>query len=324
MKLNSLFISNSEMYKYFLRLLTLLTFFFIFDKVFVIVQNRSAKVEIDKRLEYLLKGEINKDLIILSSSTGARNIIASDIEKSTGLESFNLSYPGSDVEFHEFLLRALILFNKAPKFLVLVVDDPAELIPEGSIAFRFDRLYPLVKYKFIRDELINRGKMDEYLSRVLIVSRLNKSNFDLRGKRFSALDTIMECGSMPISFQRPEVNWQYGEEQNYNRGIEMPEKVVALEKIVEHCNNAGIDLIVVSSPTYKEHSKSFENRIRELCGSGVHYYIFDTSSQVYKDQNYFYDMTHLMRTGAEVFTKEFVNYLIEINSQMIHLSANEQ
>ena len=91
--------------------------FFIIDKAFYFFMERSAALEKDNRLEKVITGKMNKDIILLGSSRGARDIIASQIEDSLQLSTYNLSYPGSDIEFHEFLLKSVLKFNKAPRLL---------------------------------------------------------------------------------------------------------------------------------------------------------------------------------------------------------------
>ena len=123
--------------------------------------------------------------------------MAGQIEESLGLSSYNLSYPGSDVEFHEFVLRSLLQFNRKPRVVLLVVDDPDELLPSTSLTFRYDRLYPLVS-NYINNEMISRGQKS-ILSRWLCVCRVNRSNFHFAKKPVSAIDEILDCGSMPIA-----------------------------------------------------------------------------------------------------------------------------
>ena len=115
------------MKKFLIQILLFSFTFFLFEKVFYVSLYVSPKLEIDKRLEYIINGNMNKDLIVLGSSRGARNIIASQIEDSLNISSYNLSYPGSDIEFHKFLLQSLIKYNEKPKIVLLVVDDNAEL-----------------------------------------------------------------------------------------------------------------------------------------------------------------------------------------------------
>lgn len=303
------------MKKFIYTLLLFIIVFFIFDKLFFLFIYLAPNTNIDKRLELVINGEINKECIIIGSSRGARNIIAKQIEKGTELSTYNLSYPGSDIEFHEFLLRTLLKFNQKPKIVLLAVDDPSELLPSESIKFRLDVLYPLVKYTYINNELIARGEKN-YLSKILCLSRINKSNFDLRKKHFSALDTIMDCGSMPISFQRENRIFKYDTiNQYYLIKDELTNKVNAFKNFQQMCNNNGIKLYVVFSPNFQQHNFLFEKRIKELTNNNVGYFIYDFSNIIYKDKTYFYDENHLQTKGARIFTDELVKFL---NTEKAH------
>jgi len=228
--------------------------------------------------------------------------------------TFNLCYPGSDIEFHEFIIRTLLEFNEPPRLIMLVVDDDTEFTTVESVNFRNDRLYPLVKYSYITRELINKGEKDKLLSNILVLHRLNLYNFDVRRKTFSPLDTIMACGSMPISFQREGIDWTYITDVGYyDAGIEDPPKVNAFRKIINMCYENDVQLMVVFPPRYKSHNKSFEKRIRSLSGSGVNLFIYDTLNLLYRDKNYYSDDSHLKRNGAEIFTNELIYYLGSIH-----------
>jgi len=188
--------------------------FFVFDKLFIPLKNKSPILEIDNRLELLINGKINKDIIIIGSSRGGRDVIASQIEKETGQTAYNLSYDASALVFHEFILRTLVKFNKAPKTILLVIDDDSELLLDKPTKFRLDRLFPLVKYSHVQDELIVKGEKNKYLSSFFVLHQLHRSNFNLRKRMFSPVDTIMACGSMPLWPHNERRAWQF----KYNNG----------------------------------------------------------------------------------------------------------
>ena len=283
--------------------------FFLLDKIFYIFLIISPTLEKDNRLEKVINGEMSKDLIVLGSSVGARDIIASQIEDSLHISAYNLSYPGSDIEFHEFLVRSLLEFNKAPKIVLLAVDDPLEFLPNNIIKFRLDRLYPLAKYDYINNEMIKRNEKS-FLSRFFVLSRINKMNFDIRKKYFSALDTIMNCGSMPVSFQRPKIELNYNSNiENYDMSNEMPIKVESFLKFQKLCTSNNIKLYLVFSPKFYNHSFSFEKRFKQLCKPNVSLFVYDTLNVDYKDNSYFYDETHLRTKGAVIFTNEIIKEL---------------
>jgi len=179
----------------------LATVFFVLEKVFLLVPKFSAEKQVDKRLELVLNGEMEKELIVLGSSRGARNIIAEVVEENTDFKSYNLSYPGSNVAFHEFILKTLLRHNNAPKILVLALDERSEFKNNKSFVFRNDRLYPLVGYQDVVNELITQDEKSK-LAKYFAVARLQQSNFDFSQKHFSINDSLTICGSMPVYSKR--------------------------------------------------------------------------------------------------------------------------
>jgi hypothetical protein len=138
-------------------------YFFYPGKIIDPTPQQAADRELDKRLEYIITGKVNSNIIVMGSSRGARDIVASQLADSLRTSAYNLSYPGSNIYFHEYLLTELLKNgNKKPKVLILVIDDPYEMEDNYSLQFRFDRLYPLVKYKSIRNTLTERGEKNRY------------------------------------------------------------------------------------------------------------------------------------------------------------------
>lgn len=306
------------MKKFTAKLLLFAVMFLIYDKIFIIVANRSADAEVDKRLEYLVRGEINKDIIVIGSSRGARAIIAEQIEKETTYSAYNLCYPGSNIEFQSFILRTLLKFNDHPNVVFLVVDDDTEFLYDSTIIFRKDRLFPLVKYPYIREELAMLNGKDKFISRFLIIHRLNKANFDLRKKVYTPFDTIMNCGSMPVSWQASTKDRYFiADEREYKADKEVNDYVNSYKEIIKTCTLKKIRLVVVFPPLSRNHSKSFENRIRELSYGDVSFYVYNTENKIYRNQDYYQNGGHLLRKGAVIFTNELVKYLNELGLNKI-------
>jgi hypothetical protein len=298
------------MKKFLITVVVFLVLFLVFDRLFLFFVYNSPSKEVDKRLELVLNGKINKDIIVLGSSKGARDIIAAQLEKETNHTAFNLSYPGSDIQFHEFLLRALIKFNKKPKLVILTVDNPIEVLPDSLITFRLDRLYPLVKYDYVNQELVDRNEKNKILSKLFTLHRINKGNFDIRQKKFTAMDTLFADGSMPISFQKENEDWN--EEVNntsYPQQKESKVKLECLQKIIAACKQDNIKLVLVSPPMFKGTNPMFKKRMLEIAGNNASFYEFDTHNQLYKDKSYFFDLNHLNKKGATIFTAEIAIYL---------------
>ncbi len=294
-----------------IKILIFVAVFLVLDKAFILVRNSASKYEVDRRLEEVISGELNTDILVIGSSRGARNIIASEITKQTKYSAYNLSYPGSDISFHSFLLEKVLEHNDKPQKVLLVLDSPQELLENSGIGFRFDRLYPLVNYPEIRDELVKRGEKNYWLSQILILHQLNKSNFDFSQRKFTELDTIQECGSMPISFQKKGMEFKWEDKSKYNKKLEKESKIKEFKRIQDICISNDIELILVIPPNYSPANEKFLARINELKYDSVQLFHYNTQDERYKNSDYFYDDTHLMKNGAGIFTQEIIQYINE-------------
>ncbi len=285
--------------------------FFILEKGLIFLRNKLPEKELDKRLELLITGKVNANIIVMGSSRGARDIIASQLSDSFKTSAYNLSYPGSNIFFHEYLLQELLKHpNKKPTLIILAVDDAYELKVNPSINFRLDRLYPLVKYKDIRNTLIEKGEKNKYLSALLIVHQLSISNLDLRTKHFKDQDTLLADGSMPISYQSKKFSKHFSKKYtSYSSNIEDAAKLISFKNFIKICNDNNIQLLLACAPNFGNPSIGFKERMESFSGAGTYLMSYDTSNTVYKNANYYFDLGHLQKNGATIFTAEIANFI---------------
>jgi hypothetical protein len=282
---------------------------FIFDKGFYYFLDKAPTLEYDQRLEQVINGKINKDLIVLGSSRGAGNIIASQIEKETKLSSYNLSYTGSNVLFHEFILKSVLKFNKKPKKIILSIDSTHEFIYEETLNFKFDKLYPLSKYNYINNELIDK-KERNIASLLFCLGRLSKNSFSLKKEQIPTKNPFLPCGSMPFVEKLPGSNIEFSKNiEVYDIKKELPEKLKAFKNIQTICNENNIQLIFVFSPNFKAYNVDFEKRFRKLMLPENKILIYNKTNPIYKDKAYYFDVSHLMKSGAVIFTSEISTFI---------------
>lgn len=312
----NLFIFNFNSLKQFiLKVVLFLVISFLVDKVFIFVRDNTSKKEVDKRLEMILEGKMNKDILILGSSLGARNILAHRIEQQIGVSTYNLSYPGSNIDFHEFVLRQVLLNNDKPSLIILTIDNPSQFIENNTIVFRSDRLYPLVKYQSIRSELVEREHKSKLLSELFVLYTLKLSQFDLRKKKFSSKDKILSCGSMPLDFQ----NNYFSSSKNqgnisidysiYDEDVFLKNK---FDSFVQICKKNKINLLIAFSPKYKEKSYKFIDRFEKEYKNDVFFVSYDTTNIIYDNKSFYHDKVHLLTKGAEFYTDEIIRHIKKV------------
>jgi hypothetical protein len=294
--------------------------FFAFDKLFIVVRNYTPQLEVDQRLEVLLRGKMDADLLIFGSSVGALGIIASTLSKELNIKAYNLSYPGSNIDFHEYLLRQVLVHgNKKPGTVLLAIDEPSELVQNSSINFRLERLYPLIKYPEIRDELVEREEKNKVLAQLFVLYQFNKSNFDLRQKHFTANDSILPCGSMPSYITTNKFPAEY--EQSVSYYIRQNESKYLLNKFnsfVDLCYKNQINLVLVFPPKFKTRNQAFEARFKNLTKNKVLYFSYDDQNPAYRNKQFYVDASHLRNNGALLFSHDLANFLKSKNKLFNH------
>ena len=86
------------------------------------------------------------------------------------------------------------------------------------------------------------------------------------------------------------------------------QKLVAFKKIQHLCKKNGIELIYVFSPSFMEFDTAFYNRfLKEVDEKNV--MVYDSLNPIYKNTDYFYDESHLLEKGAEVYTNEIITFI---------------
>ena len=297
------------MKKFLQRLVLFGLVFFVLDKLFYVFLYMAPNLEVDKRLELLLNGKINKEVIVMGSSRGAYNVIASQIEKETGKSAYNISYAGSTIQFHTFLLKTLLKYNKRPSIIVLSLDNPHELLFDKTLNFRLDRLYPLEKYNYINQELINQNDKNR-LSWFLCLARLNKSSFTFTKKKRALESPLLACGSMPFleGFSKKKLFFDE-KEKLYLASEELGDKRKAFLEFQYICNINKIRLIYCFAPNFRVYNSALEKRIKSIMIPENRIFIYDTTNQKYKNKDYFHDDSHLNIRGAKLFTTELSNFI---------------
>lgn len=290
--------------------LLFLIIFFIIDKGFFYFLAKAPEREYDTRLEQVLQGKMNKDIIILGSSRGADNILAEQIEKATMMKTFNLSYQGSNIMFQYFVLNTLLQFNKKPKRVILSIDNPYEFNIEKSLIFRIDRLLPLAKYNYINNELIAQ-KEKSLFSKVFCLGRLGREQITFDQKKKTSVIPIDSFGSMPLYQKKDASVLVFAKSKKiYLESNENKEKLLAFKKIQQLCKENSIDLIYVFPPSFGEFNKVFYNRfLKEVNVKNA--IVYDSLNPIYKDASYFYDESHLLEKGAKIYTGEIIKKLKE-------------
>ncbi len=284
------------------------TLFFIVEKASWYFVNNAPNREYDRRLEKVLKGDFKKEVLIIGSSRGANNILACQLEAETGLSTYNLSYIGTNIRFHDFILKTYLKFNKAPEKILLFVDHKFTFRKIPTLFFRYDLLYPFSKYEYVNNKLISENE-HSFASKAIVLLRLKRDDFSVKKKKLAVNLALTDCGSKPNIIKKDKV-FEFEEViEPYDIKFENKELLRSFKNIQNVCKDYNIELIFVSSPSFSAFNIGFNSRLNDLMLAENKVFVYDTLNPIYKDSNYFNDESHLFINGAKIFTSEISDFL---------------
>lgn len=266
----------------------------------------------------LYSGKINSEIVVYGSSRAWVHIDPQMIEDSLGLSSYNLGINGHNFWLQYLRHKTLLKYNKKPKYIILAVDIytlqkredlynldqflPYMLFNQDIITFtssfpgysRFDYYLPLIRY-FGRTKAIKQS----------IKNTLYSSNSELGRKK---------------GFQGMEKEWNDDLVKAQKRmsyyDVKLNDSSIKLfENFLDECKENDIKVIFVYTPEYIEGQSFIKNRkeiisLFENFANRHEILFFDYSSdELCLKKEYFYNASHLNKTGAKIFTNKLIRDL---------------
>jgi hypothetical protein len=284
----------------------------VLDLPFRWAMDRLPDTEYDGRLRRIMKDSLDADILVFGSSRAARNVLPERIAAITGHTAFGLGYPGANIEWQEFVLRQVLSGKHSPRLVLLVVDDPAELIRMPKVNFRLDRAYPLVAYATVNDEVCERTGRSALFSRILASYRIKESVDNLwdppQPDRF---DTVYTDGSMTTAWSQPEMDTAHyqNKQRIYSADRESDTLRAVFQRFASNCAQHHVQLMIVHPPDLRPPCEAFVARMHELAGPQALVYRYDTTETRYREARYYFDRLHLNREGARIFSDELATHL---------------
>lgn len=280
-------------------------------------------------------GKINADIAVYGSSRAWVQIDPGIIANKTNLTAYNLGIDGHNF-WLEYLRHSLLLkYNMKPQTIILSLDMSTlqknrdlynldQFLPymlfnneiENSISsyegFKpYDFKIPLVRYYGNNDAIINALKIfinpkSNLVMRVRGYQGYNRSwnnNFDKLKQHIKPIKINIDIKSLHL-----------------------------FKKFLNECKDQNIKVIMVYSPEYIEGQSFVKNRneIMSLYKNFSNKYnipFYDYSNDTMSFQKkYFYNVGHLNKTGAELFTTNFIEKikpsLPNVNPKPVEIMKN--
>jgi len=269
----------------------------------------------------IYSGKMNCDIAIYGSSRACVQIDPSILSDRLAHSCYNFGIDGHNFWAQYFRHQQIIAYNRKPR-IILQSLDMTTLTERGEL-FNADQFLP---YMLFNDAL-------EAFSKDYDVFHFPEFRLPLiryAGKRNALLHTIkLAFTTQPTGigrtkgFEGQDLRWNNDLTAAKNRfgklTIKLDSGCVRLfEEYVRECANSDIRIFLVYSPEYVDGQHFVENRheiieiYRNLAARYNLPFLDYSSDPISFDRSYFYNASHLNKTGAEVFTNKLAGDLQEL------------
>ncbi len=264
----------------------------------------------------IIDGKINSDIVIYGSSRAWVHINPTMISDSLNVSTYNLGIDGHNFWLQYLRHSMLLENNNKPKIVIFSLDvftlqkvkdlyNSDQFLPymlwnnkikEATISYNcfkaIDYEIPLIRY-LGRQKAIN------------IAFSINKTNNKVeRIKGYQGRDEEWNA-----DFDKAKKNMK-----NYERELDSA-SILLFERFLNECKSQNIKILFVYSPEYIEGQKFVKNRSEIISlyekyskKYNIPFYNYSKDPLSYQ-KKYFYNASHLNKTGAELFTKKLIDSL---------------
>lgn len=270
---------------------------------------RKQKVDIYGKMNEIVLGKENFDIVFIGSSRINLTVNPAIIDSLTGLNSFNFGFDGANIIDFNMHLQSYLKTHVKPKLLVLNIDPkmfnvtdeikvpPSKYLPYLDYPEIYDTLslyskwpfvakyFPFVGVSFYTDGIVNQS-VQAYVS----PDRKMENYY----KGFSPLTKVWANADKSAANLLP---------------VECTLKGLALfHHFLERVKLSGIKFQLIYCPQYDFKGyelghKQYISKLRSIADE-FQYEINDYSTLDICNEKYFFDATHLNLVGANIFSRK--------------------
>lgn len=260
----------------------------------------------------------NFDIAIYGSSRAWVHIDPKIISDSLNFTAYNFGIDGHNFRLQYLRHLELIKYNKKPKTIILGVDIFS--LQKTTGLYNSDQFLPYMLWNSnIMDftySYIAYDEIDFYLPLVRYAGRSEALTTSIKMVIKGAPDNHYRNNG----FLGMDKVWNTDFEEakaihtSYKIDIHQ-DSIELLETFINECRIMGIELILVYTPEYIEGQSFVSNRdevidIFENFSKQYNLAFYDYSNDsISWDKSLFYNVSHLNKTGAEIFTRKFASDL---------------
>lgn len=266
----------------------------------------------------LYGGKINSDIVIYGSSRAWVNIDPDMISDSLQTTAYNLGINGHTFLLQYFRHSLLLKYNTKPKIIIQTLD--AGSMAKGTNLYNPDQFLPyMLNNKEMRQATIvyNGFRSIDYIIPLIRYYGKKEAILEIIKLIFNpAGNTIMKIKGYQGKDEMWNDDFKNAQQEIGSYEIKPDTSIIVLfEKYLNECKQQNIKIIFVYPPEFIDGQKFVRNRsdimaLYDKFSQEDDIPFFDYSNDSLSFQKkYFYNSSHLNKTGAELFTAKLIGDL---------------
>lgn len=245
------------------------------------------------------------DYIILGSSMGLTTLDTQHIDRLTGLNGVNLSMDDSSLNSHYLMLQHFYQAHKSTQKVILSISPWDVASPTVKVNTNDHRFLSFISRDYIANYFKEQsGSVFNIYTISRYVPFIGFSYFNTELVYPALLSAIQ-----PTYRNRFDAFGNYYYPQTSPKGLQNQKKEIhqlafnnpSFRKIVDFCNQKGIELLLYQSPLYNMSVTHTDSSIELL----------NHSQLIQHTPELFYDITHVNEAGRKICSTEMAKYLIQ-------------
>lgn len=269
------------------------------------------KKRVTNKFTKVFRHEIDEDVMVFGSSVAFHQFDPKIIKEVTGLNGFNMGFPGMFFVQYNGLIKEYISYQKRCKAIVIACDF--DNLGRTNLSTRPDLFLAYLGNNNIYKSMYALESRKAFLARYLPGYKLTLMN-----KSFYTDMLIAKPYSSTLSgFEPMDNKWEVTHPRKPFISRYDEDVLKMFIATVHDITARGIKVILVVPPVYEEgykmilNAENIKSKYRSLVGKDV-YYLDYTNDSLCKSTSYFRNFTHLNSIGATAFSNTFAHDLSKI------------
>jgi hypothetical protein len=264
----------------------------------------------------IFNGEIKSNLIINGSSIAEVQLSPYLIDSILKVNSYNLGMSGYSFLMQKARFDIYLEHNPTPEIIIQIVGDATLHKNDGM--FQIDQFLPYLEDSIIRKTTQEYEGFNYWDYHLPFYRYFGRTNTILKGLssffNVEILKSIKYKGYASNDFKWDNNFDLFKESNPMGKRIEITDTVLDLfQNFIKVESQKGRYVIIVFPPTYNELKKYILNRdeliatYKSIADENNVLFLDYSESTFSKNRDYFYNASHLNRTGSELFTQKLAS-----------------